>query len=113
MIFADMSFGVFINLTKVEVPAKSIGIELIVATPCGLKPVFPSFDSFGLQEIVEREAELRTSHPSEEGCAKEVDDNVDDTHENQLGHRNPDEVQLTLQLKVVELHGMREDAVGT
>ena len=113
MIFADMSLGVLINLTEVEVPAISIGIKLVVTAPSGLKPVLFSLKSFGFQEVMKQQAESRTSHSSKEGRAKEVDDNVDDAHEYQLGHRNPDEVQVTLQLEVVELHGMCEDAIGT
>ena len=54
MIFADISFGVFINLTEVEVSAKSIGIELVVTTPSGLKPVFPPLNPSGLQEVVKQ-----------------------------------------------------------
>ena len=65
MIFADISFGVFINLTEVEVSAKSIGIELVVTTPSGLKPVFPPLNPSGLQEVVKQQAEPRASHLSE------------------------------------------------
>jgi hypothetical protein len=108
-----MSLRVLINLTEVEVPAISIGIELVVATPSGLKPVLFPLKSLGLQEVMKQEAESRASHSSEECRAEEVDDNIDDAHEYQLGHRNPDEVQVTLQLEVVELHGMCEDAIGT
>jgi hypothetical protein len=113
LIFADMSLGVLINLTKVEVPAISIGIKLVVTAPSRFKPMLFPLESFGFQEVMKQEAESRTSHSSEEGRAKEVDDDVDDAHENQLGHRNPDEVKVTLQLEVVELHGMCEDAIGT
>jgi len=113
LIFADMSLGILINLTEVEVPAISIGIKLVVTTPSRFKPVLFPLKSLGLQEVVKQEAESRASHSSEEGRAEEVDDNVDDAHEYQLGHRNPDEVQVTLQLEVVKLHGMCEDAIGT